>query len=248
MKFNLERMQESYNNISFSPERRGEQDFNYYNELLESDLKELESTGKLSENNNYEKKFIEKVELIISRRSRCASSMICGPANFNTRQNTKRWDSMEKGVNDFYHWRKKYFKAVNRVRTLSPEAEIDDALKSLDFLIDNKENAEGEERIYNVSLKIRETKKKIQVMKNRIEAKNNFGEKIFKGGKVYIDNDRVIIKHDEKPEREVIEQIKKHGFRYSPKFVSWVRKHTGNARYDAMNLINNVFGGVINEA
>jgi hypothetical protein len=247
---NLERMKQSYNNISFSPERRGEQDFIYYSELLKSDLVELNKAENFKEeNSNYEKKFIDKVNLMVSRRMNCASSMITGPANFNVSRNQKRWDSLQKAESDLDHWRKKYFNAVNRVRTLSPEMEIDAAINRIDFLQAYRLNPEGFEcKVYDVSTKLRETKKKIEVMKNRIEAKNNFGVKKFKGGEIFIDNDRVIIKHEEKPDREIITQIKKHGFRYSPKFVSWVRKHTRNARYDAENLLNNVFGGVINEA
>lgn len=244
MNFNLEQMQSSYNNISFRPEVRGKEDFNYYTELLENDLKELGSN-----NGNYERKFVDRVNLIVARRYRCASSMICGPANFNVSRNQKRWDSMDKACSDLYHWRKKYFRAVNRVRTLSPEMEIDAAIRRIDFLQAYRLNPEGFDcKVYAVSTKLRETKKKIYVMKGRIKAKDEFGVKLFEGGKVFIDNDRVIIKHDEKPEREIIDKIKENGFRYSPKFVSWVRKHTMRARIDAEYLLDNVFGGVVDES
>lgn len=233
-------MVDSFRNISFRGEIRGQQEYDYYTELLKSDLEALgENKG------NYEAKFIDKVMTIFHRQSSCASAFICGPANFNNRRNQKKWDSRDKAYSDFNHWREKYFKAVNRKRTLSPEAEIDEAIERLELLETAKET--GEPKIYNVTIKIRETKKKIEVMKARIEAKENYGVKYFEGGCVYIENDRVVIKHDEKPEKEIIEKIKSNGFRYSPKFKNWCRKHTGRARIDANYLIENVFGGLTNE-
>lgn len=284
-----ETMIQSYSFISFSPEKRGASDYEYYTNLLKEDLEFLESTGKLGANNNYESKFIDKVMTIYHAQSRCASSFITGPANFPVRKAQKAWDSKDKAFDDFWHWRKKYINAVTRERTLSPEAEIDKALERLQRLEAAKERGnilkktlrdkklsneqkvqilgdifpkskpediesivndssstyEKVSTVYNVTTKIRETKKKIEVMKARIEAKNNQKDVYFKGGKIFIENDRVIIQHDEKPERDIIQAIKSNGFRYSPKFKSWVRKHTANARYDANYLLNNVFGGEV---
>lgn len=236
MQLDKQVMIDSFRNISFYGERRGKEDFEYYSNLLKEDLEALgENQG------NYEKKFIDKVMTIYHRQSNCASAFIVGPARFNNRRAEKRWDSRDKAIEDFNHWRNKYFKAVNRKRTLSPEAEIDVAIARLELLETAKET--GEPKVYNVTTKIRETKKKIEVMKNRIEAKQNFGVKKFDGGSIFIENDRVVIAHDEKPEREIIDQIKKRGFRYSPKFKNWCRKHTRAARLDAQYLLENIFGG-----
>lgn len=264
MKLNKELMINSYRWTSFSPERRGESDFSYYTELLKNDLEALgENKG------NYERKFIEKVMLIFHRQMRCASPMITGPANFNNRKNGKAWDSRDRAVNDFDYWRTKYFKLVNRVRTLSPEEEIDKTLEELERLEHRKEvykavnkikdveakkaylieHGLGTEREIkwimegwllggtNLTTKIRERKKKLDVMRVRIERKETFEKILFKDGYVDIENDRVVIKHDEKPSREIIEVIKSAGFRYSPKTVSWVRKHTGNAIYSVQKIL-----------
>lgn len=252
-------MIQSYNWISFSPERRGESDFHYYTQLLADDTAELgENRG------NYEGKFVDKVMTIFHRQARCASPMITGPANFNNRRNGKAWDSRDKALTEFTQWREKYFKAVNRERTLSPEEEIDKTLEELErlevkhefykdmnkikgvdakkaFAIENDELAIFEywgERfnhtvpsfhLTNSNNRIKERRKKLEVMRTRIERKETFEKIEFNGGYVDIENDRVVIKHHEKPSREVIDVIKKNGFRYSPRSVSWVRKHTGNA-------------------
>jgi len=252
-KLNQQIMIDSYRNISFYGEERGAQEFTYYNELLKSDLLELgENVG------NYESKFINKVMDFFHSQSNCASAFICGPANFNNRRNEKRWDWRDNKLKHFEHWRTKYFTAVNRVRTLSPEAEIDVAIARLEYLETEKAKPNRQQfehnrtdsydpethcQVYNCTTKIREAKKKIQVMKNRIEAKSNFKPILFNGGSIDIENDRVIIKHDEKPDRDIIQAIKKSGFRWSPKMGNWCRKHTRNAIYDAEYLVKNTFGG-----
>lgn len=294
----------AYNWISFSPEKRGESDFNYYTKLLESDLIALgENQG------NYREKFIDKIMTYFHRLSSCTSPMIAGPANFNVRRNNKKNDSAQKAWDDFNHWREKYFKAVNRERTLSPEEEIDKAREEIDRLLITQMQAketnkilrkfkiepiergqtfnldgqlkENEQKavadlldLYNddrqkvaeilspncyggigfmsfeltsLNNKIKERTNKIKIMQSRIETKETFKPIHFKGGFVTIENDRVIIKHDEKPNREVIDAIKAKGFRWAPSVGNWCRKHTQNALWDAENLVDRVFGGRITE-
>ena len=257
-------MIDSYRWTSFSPERRGEADFNYYTDLLKEDLEKLgETRGK------YQEKFIAKVMLIFHRQSRCASPMITGPANFNNRKNAKCWDSRDRAMTDFDHWRTKYFKLVNRVRTLSPEAEIDKTLEELERLEDKKEAYKvadklktSEEKInyldevghltsrakswiesgyslasVSLTTKIRERKKKLETMRSRVSRKESFEKIDFNGGYIDIENDRVIIKHHEKPSKEILDTLRSSGFRYSPKTTSWVRKHTANAIADAKIIL-----------
>lgn len=266
MKLDKERMIASYNWTSFSPERRGEADFNYYSQLLASDLETLgENPG------NYERKFIDRVMLIFARQSRCASPMITGPANFNNRRNGKAWDSRDRALSDFTHWRNKYLKSVTRERTLSPEEEIDKTLEELEkmeakhefYKALNKIKDPAEKlkfaqangymdvlnywrdqggvipsfHLTNHKARINDRMKKLEIMRVRIERKETFEKLEFPGGYIDIENDRVVIKHHEKPSREVIDVIKGAGFRYSPKTVSWVRKHTGNAIHDAKRIL-----------
>lgn len=304
MELEKQLMIQAYNGTSFSPEKRGESDFKEFTEMLRNDLKALgENQG------NYREKFIAKLNDYYHKRSRCFSSMIAGPANFPVRQQQKRHNSADKALDHFFHWRGKYFKAVNRERTLSPEEEIDKTLAEIDKLVllrdfmkeankiirkgkltavqveslENEKQIKAHEelvelfksryseeksqtmaaellkpdflniigfasyQITSTSTKIRERKKKLQVMRNRIEAKQNQKPVNFEGGSIYIENDRVIISHDEKPEREIIKAIKSNGFRWSPKMNNWCRKHTGNAVADANYLLTNFFGGEIKE-
>lgn len=272
---NKEVMIDSYRNISFNGEKRGEQDFLYYSELLKSDLETLgENQG------NYKEKFVDKVMTIFNRQSLCTSAMIVGPARYNIQRHEKNWSSRDKAEQEFRHWREKYFKAVNRQRTLSPEAEIDKTVEEIErlefsksifqqvdklktneekfqlleeegFLDDMlKRHIELGYKLVRTSLttKIRERKKKLLIMQKRIERKESFEKLVFNGGYIDIVNDRVIIVHDEKPSREVIEKISSHGFRYSPKMKNWCRKHTGNAIYSVNKFLYPFLKGEVSNA
>jgi hypothetical protein len=81
----------------------------------------------------------------------------------------------------------------------------------------------------NSNARIKNLERKLLVMKSRIERRDNFEKIEFPGGYINIENDRVIIRHEEKPPREVIESIKGIGFRWSPHWKCWCRKHTSNA-------------------
>ncbi len=85
--------------------------------------------------------------------------------------------------------------------------------------------------------KIKRLESKVIIMKNRIERKTDFQPVSFPGGVINIENDRVTITHDEKPERSVIDRIKARGFRWSRNFNCWSRKHTAQALYDAKEIV-----------
>ena len=197
--------------------------------------------------------------------------MICGPANFPFRSNTKKIDSEVKAWESFDQWRTKYFKAVNRVRTKSPEQEIDDTLAELEameakhafykemnkikdlearkaFAIENNYLKVFEYwsdyghkvpsfHLTNHNNRIKSRREKLEIMRKRVEVKESFDSVKFEGGEITIENDRVNIKHNEKPSREVINALKSRGFRWSPNWQAWVRKHTQNAIYDAKNIV-----------
>lgn len=235
MELNKEYMIQSYNNTSFSPEKRGEYDYKMYSEMLENDLKLLgENSGK------YREKFITKVMDIYSSKMRQASWMIVGPANFKV---TEKANRAERTKDDhFRHWRERYFKLVNRVRKALPSVDIDKHKLEIERLeaLKTRYKAEGygsrDWRISNTNANIRYYKKKIEALEAREELSNNFQETLIPNGKIYYSDNRLVVEHNEKPEREVIDVIKYHGFKYSPKTKTWVRQFTGNAVHSARQL------------
>ena len=256
----------AYKGISFDPEKKADILTACYIEELQDDLKELaqnESTG------NYAEKYETKLFNWLYSMSRIMSPMITGPANFPTARMAKYRNTEEKKYNEFRNWRNRYFKAVYRTPTPSPETDLDDAIKEYDRCFHKQEFMKAVNRIRkktNNEIQIKELKKlgvydenipklikygferfeltnnnaklkrlaeKITIMKKRIHNKSAFHKTNFNGGFIDIANDRVIIKHDNKPDSETIKKLKSKGFRWSPQFKSWNRKHTTRAIYDA---------------
>lgn len=264
----------AYSGTSFSPERRSTQIIKEYSEILENDLAELgDKSG------NYKEKFISHFTEWMGAKSNCISSMIAGPSNFPVSRAQKANNREHAKSEEFHKWRERYFKAVNRQRTLSPEEELDIAVKRLDELVINQEFMKQANKILrkktsdqqklvemmemgisealaveamkpdragrvgfpsfiltNRNATIKRTQEKITIMRNRITRKENFEDIIFTGGRITIEDDRVKVYHDQKPEPAVIQELKSSGFRWSPFWKCWCRKHTGNAIAVSKNL------------
>ena len=271
----------SFNGVSFSPERRGKQTIKDYSGELTEDLKRLAEKGTTG---NYEEKYVAHFLAWLSAQGRCMSSMITGPANFPVNSNRKKMNYADNAWSKFQTWRERYFQAVNRVKTPSPEEDLDNALKKyeqyyalnervkeINKLIGSvnrkKEPTPEDVRLLNVKLiegeyikvgdeleariwlgkirvplfgtyavRLKDIRDKIHAMRVRIERKKNWKPIEFEGGYIDIEDDRVKIFHDEKPESEVIQALKGRGFRWSPNWKCWTRKHTGQAIYDAKQI------------
>ena len=267
---------QAYSGTSFSPEKRRDQILQELEKELEEDLESLgEKAG------NYETKYIDHARDWLQKKSRCISMMITGPANFPVRRNQKANNAEDKSWQEFRQWRLRFSKAVHRVHMLSPEDDMDLAIKKVDKLMTSQmimksankiirqKNKTKDEKIQemieaglsenlankcmepdcfggigfqsfsltNNNAKIKAAKDKIITMRKRIEVKNTFESISFEGGVIDIENDRVTITHDEKPDREVINRIKARGFHWSRNYGCWSRKHTAMALYDAKVLM-----------
>lgn len=148
---------QAHNWTSFSPERRGETLINSYNEQLTEDITELAAAGIDAETiEGYKSRYINLFKSWLSAKSRCASPMITGPANFNVRKNEKANRSEDNHYNLWQEWRLRAKKAI--VRKLQPVktfgSELDRYKNELESLKKNHElMKEGNKRI----LKARKT-------------------------------------------------------------------------------------------
>ena len=266
---------QAYAGTSFDPERRRDQILTELNTELQADLIELGETP-----GNYEEKYIAHARRWLSCKSRCMSVMITGASNFPVRRNEKANNAEERAYQDFMSWRDRYFKAVNRVHILSPEDDMDIAIKKADKLMINQEVMKSVNKIVrkemsdsekiqaiielgisedqapgllkpdcmgvigfasytltNNNAKIKAAKNKVETMKRRIAVKAEFTEIKFDGGSINIESDRVVIRHDIKPDRAVIDKISSRGFHWSSRYSSWSRKHTARALIDAREVV-----------
>lgn len=223
---NKDAMIQAYRNTSFRMEERGASDYKYYSELLEADLKLLgENTGK------YYDKFVEKVMAIYGAKSRQASAMIVGPARFKVTH--KANEAERRHTDHFNHWRERYFKLVNRVRKLSVAENIisdSEHLTKLEALkAQYKLEGKPHYAMTNLNAKIRYYKKKVEQLEAREKLSDLFSELMIPDGRIYFSNERLVVEHNSKPDKTTIDDIKSHGFKYSPKTQTWVRQFTGNA-------------------
>jgi hypothetical protein len=111
---------------SFSPERRGEQLIKDYNEQLTEDITELTAAGiELEIIEGYKTRYINLFRSWLNAKSRCASPMITGPANFNVRKHEKANRSEDNHYKLWQEWRIRAKKAIVRkqapVKTLESE-------------------------------------------------------------------------------------------------------------------------------
>jgi len=232
---NKEVMIQAYRNISFRMEDRGESDFKYYSELLAKDLELLgENSGK------YKEKFESKVMAIYGAKSRTASAFIVGPAKFKVTERAN--ESERKHIEHFTYWRERYFKLVNRVRKASPSDDIAKHRIEIEKLEAQKAKwkldgyGSRDWRISNTNANIRYYKKKIEALEARTQLADLFQEIAIPDGRIYFANDRLVVEHNQKPDKATLELIKSHGFKYSPKTTTWVRQFTGNAVYYGKQL------------
>lgn len=136
---------------SFSPDRRGEQIIKDYNNQLTDDITELTAAGIEREViEGYKTRYINLFNSWLSAKSRCASSMITGPANFNVRKHEKANRSEENHYNLWQEWRQRAKKAI--VRKQAPvktfESELERYKNELESLKKNHElMKEGNKRI-----------------------------------------------------------------------------------------------------
>lgn len=266
----------AHNNISFSPEKRADYIVKAYSEELDEDLKDLgEKAG------NYKEKYESRFIAWIDAKGRCISSMITGPANFPVRRAEKANNSEHNRYEEFRNWRDKYFNAVKRVKTPSPEDDLEAVNRKLDNAIILNENIKEWNKVirkqkagkitteammqqlseqgmpdnykrtilssieYNywtgfgtISTEIKRLRERAEALRTRIDRKENWEDIEFDGGRISIEDDRLKIFHDQRPEPEIIEQLKRNGFRWSRHWGCWCRKHTGAALIAAKRIAN----------
>lgn len=100
----------AFNNTSFSPEERARMYIKDYEDLLQKDLNAIPK----EEHGRYIAKFREWIQILFKKHSRILSVMITGPARFPSSRNEKANNSYDNAVSEFYEWRKRTAKAIER--------------------------------------------------------------------------------------------------------------------------------------
>lgn len=126
----------------------------------------------------------------------------------------------------------------NKVETFAKKGNVEMVQKAIDLIRElNKESSIITER--HKLFKLPEASKAISE-KLTARSERESEEKPFTGGKIVhnFEEDRLQLIFDEKPSPEIIQQLKKNGFRWSPRFSSWQRQLTGNAVFATNRLLS----------
>jgi len=169
--------------------------------------------------------------------SRCASSAITGGSNFNVARAIKRRDSSDKKYNKCLEIETKLVKKYKKI--LFPELFPKNINKGDQDIIERLEAKLIEAKKHHQALKADKSlrghsysltyaNKAVKDLEKRIEAtkrfKSNENKEIVKDDCKIIVNyeiNRVQIFHNTKPDREVISNLKKSGFRWTPSIKAW---------------------------
>jgi hypothetical protein len=119
---------EAYTHISHSPERRARTIVEEYSGLLEADFARLKAADVDEEKQKeYQKGFEQHLRAYLGAKSRTASPMITGPANFPVERNRKAMNSERKRFEEFEEFRRKALsRAINGPRVpRTPTSELE---------------------------------------------------------------------------------------------------------------------------
>ena len=203
--------------------------------------------------------YCAKIADCINERNRidasCPSVLISGPANFPVRKKERQIAAWRRNNDDFAA----AAALLDRIRSVGRggvSADDPDAVAKLKAKLAAREQQQiamkefnkkarktGETpnpswMLSNNSAEIRRLKKRIEELEN----KPHFEGGSFAGGAVEVDeaDNRVRIRHDEKPAQEVLDKLKSNGFRWSPRNGAWQRQITPAAMRAARRIVGGV--------
>lgn len=229
----------AHRNTSFSPEKRAQQECDFFDEIMQ------EFEGNEKAQINFESLFLAS----LAAKSRCASTMITGGANFPVARNEKALESERKKTQAMFDFLDKARKAN--------EPKVEYFVKSNDANVIEKLQAEldaaklhhaqlkalpaSERSWYDLPYALDKLKRietrlaSITAMKSR-ENK----EKMYGDVKVVWNYDamRLQLIFDGKPSQDMIARLKKSAFKWSPTNTAWQRQLTRNAEIAAGQLLN----------
>ena len=141
----------AHRNVSFSPERRGEQMIKEYSEELTGDIEKLKAGGASDESiSDYKARYERFFSSYLHAKSNTFSVMITGAGNFPVRRHEKANRSEQRHYEIFREWRQRAKKAIVR-KAKEPKtflSELDRYKKELESMRANHEKMkEGNKRI-----------------------------------------------------------------------------------------------------
>lgn len=278
----------SHAGISFDPKKRGRQVLTDYSNQLWNDLEIIKKHE--GDTERYMNKYVSLLSDWLSAKSRCLSTMITGPSNFNTRRNEKANNSEHNKFGYFMEWREKALHAITKPENTDIVKGSENAIEKMTAKLQKLESNQAFMKAINKTLrnkKLSDVEKveticrdfpavkessvlsllvpdnsgplgfqsysltnnnaTINRLKKDIIAENNRLQKYATGNKEYqisgidvcenVEQNRIQILFDGKPESEMIQKLKSNGFRWSPRNSAWQRQLTTNGIYATKHVL-----------
>lgn len=116
----LQLAHDAHRGTSFMPEKRAEQERNDYVRTLTQDLETMHAMANTPEKQEaleaefarYRAGLKERTIAYLSAKTRCVSTMIAGPSNFNTRRAQKSGDAADRRLTELLEYRKRALEAI----------------------------------------------------------------------------------------------------------------------------------------
>lgn len=102
-------------NLSHDPEKRASEVVSETAYQIESDLPKIMPDKR----SDYIAKYHHNLKRWLEAKSKCASSMVTGPGNFNLSKNNKAHEVEHKRLSELLNWRKKYLKKFMIIKQIS---------------------------------------------------------------------------------------------------------------------------------
>lgn len=288
---------QAHNGTSWTPEKRGEQEQQRWQAMMESILERFNQRATHDDDRarvpqvfeDFQTRYMAKYTDCLHKRGRIVSANIAGPSKFPVRQMEKRNMSYDKAVAELGEWERK---AINRaLETIRPSpprfiaSDAPDAVQQLQTKIDrakaNQERMKAVNKVIRGKGTVEEKATRLQEMGLSTHPAYKLQEGDFMGRKGFpayeTQNNLANIKRMEariaditreqtRPEAEPAEingvtieenrdlnriqlffpgkpddatraNLKRHGFRWSPREGAWQRQLTDNARYAAKQVL-----------
>ncbi len=236
---------------SFVPEQRGAEEVAEYADRLRRDRARLQAMATPeaaaefdAQFERYRQGFRKRAIAYLTAKSRCVSTMIAGPANFNARQAEKRGSSADKKNAELWDFRERAIKAILRSLGHVPYDVIpggdNDAVPRLQAKISEAEDIRARMKAENeaarkdgkaavwASYQFTNLGSNIRRMKDRvaqISHAQNMPNRIAIGSAARLEDapaeNRVRLFYPGKPEDDVRASLMSQGFRWTPTFGCW---------------------------
>lgn len=281
-----ENARQAYYWCSMNPDKVARINLNEHIAELNQDLLEIP----LEEHTWYTEKYVKLFLDWLSSKSRTASPMVTGPANFNTRRNEKALNAERNKYQTFSEWREKAKEGIRKRIERNKPAEqkneeswnilknhiikqsaviqgIDNGTEPysralfVSSLVNPIETAakNGKTELVEKALNLIEEinkplKKPIVTPRHKVwnlreiafdkskakEFPNENEIYSIPNGQITVnyEADRIQIKHDEKPRKEIIDLLKKNSFNWSRFHGCWQRKITLNTKFAVKKMFD----------